>query len=245
MNRQREIIYGQRRRVLMGENVRDNIIGMAYKLIDAALSRHCASDDGTDWDIPQLTIIWKTCASTTARLPNWRMSSAPVTATRWRRRSRTTRRRSTRSARRRWRKSGWTMREVERVVLLRAVDVRWMDHIDAMDRLRDGIGFRAYSRKNPVTEYQIEAGYMFDELNHLIREDTVRRMYQLRIERTPERVQAAVRPVEGKPIVPGNGQPRQPKRVKPSERVGRNDPCPCGSGLKYKNCCGKDKETRE
>ena len=99
--------------------------------------------------------------------------------------------------------------------------------------------------KNPVTEYQIEAGYMFDELNHLIREDTVRRMYQLRIERTPERVQAAVRPVEGKPIVPGNGQPRQPKRVKPSERVGRNDPCPCGSGLKYKNCCGKDKETRE
>lgn len=140
---------------------------------------------------------------------------------------------------------GLDMREVERVVLLRAVDVRWMDHIDAMDRLRDGIGFRAYSGKNPVTEYQIEAGYMFDELNHLIREDTVRRMYQLRIERTPERVQAAVRPVEGKPIVPGNGQPRQPKRVKPSERVGRNDPCPCGSGLKYKNCCGKDKETRE
>ena len=70
-------------------------------------------------------------------------------------------------------------------------------------------------------------------------------MYQLRIERTPERVQAAVRPVEGKPLVPGNGQPRQPKRVKPSERIGRNDPCPCGSGLKYKNCCGKDKETRE
>ena len=226
----------------MGENVRENIIGMAYKLIDAALSRHCASDDGTDWDIPQLTnYLENLCIhhGKIAELEDVIRSGdrdALVQALKDDAKA-FYEERETMLA-----EIGLDMREVERVVLLRAVDVRWMDHIDAMDRLRDGIGFRAYSGKNPVTEYQIEAGYMFDELNHLIREDTVRRMYQLRIERTPERVQAAVRPVEGKPIVPGNGQPRQPKRVKPSERVGRNDPCPCGSGLKYKNCCGKDKE---
>ena len=244
MNRQREIIYGQRRRVLMGENVRDNIIGMAYKLIDAALSRHCASDDGTDWDIPQLTNYLENLCIHHGKIAELedvvRSGDRDALAQALKDDAKAFyEERETALA-----EIGLDMREVERVVLLRAVDVRWMDHIDAMDRLRDGIGFRAYSGKNPVTEYQIEAGYMFDELNHLIREDTVRRMYQLRIERTPERVQAAVRPVEGKPIVPGNGQPRQPKRVKPSERVGRNDPCPCGSGLKYKNCCGKDKETR-
>ena len=107
-----------------------------------------------------------------------------------------------------------------------------------MDQLRDGIGFRAYSGKNPVTEYQIEAGHMFAELNHLIQEDTVRRLYQARVERQPERVQQA-KPVEART---GGEQPRQPRRVKPSEKVGRNDPCPCGSGKKYKNCCGRSQE---
>ena len=125
------------------------------------------------------------------------------------------------------------MREVERVMLLRSVDSRWMDHIDAMDQLRDGIGYRATSGKNPVTEYQIEAGHMFEELNHLIREDTVRRVYQTKVQVTPERVQTA-KPTEAR--MAGDG-PRQPRRVKPSEKVGRNDPCPCGSGKKYKNCC--------
>ena len=125
------------------------------------------------------------------------------------------------------------MRELERVMLLRSVDSRWMDHIDAMDQLRDGIGFRQSSGKNPVTEYQIEAGHMFEELNHLIREDTVRRVYQTKVEVTPERVQTA-RPIDAR--VAGDG-PRQPRRVKPSEKIGRNDPCPCGSGKKYKNCC--------
>ena len=125
------------------------------------------------------------------------------------------------------------MREVERVMLLRSVDSRWMDHIDAMDQLRDGIGFRAYSGKNPVTEYQIEASHMFEELNHLIREDTVRRVYQTKVQVTPERVQTA-KPVEAR--LAGDG-PRQPRKVKASAKIGRNDPCPCGSGKKYKNCC--------
>ncbi len=242
MNRQREIIYGQRRRVLMGENVRENILGMAYKLIDAALARHCAADDGTDWDITQLTNYLENLCIHHGKIAEIDSIVRSGDRDQLAQALKDDARAFYEEREAMLTELGLDMREIERVVLLRSVDSRWMDHIDAMDRLRDGIGFRAYSGKNPVTEYQIEAGYMFDELNHLIREDTVRRMYQLRIERTPERVQAAVRPVEGKPMVPGNGQPRQPKRVKPSERIGRNDPCPCGSGKKYKNCCGRNTE---
>ncbi len=240
MNRQREIIYGQRRRVLMGENVRENILGMAYKLIDAALARHCAADDGTDWDITQLTNYLENLCIHHGKIAEIDSIVRSGDRDQLAQALKDDARAFYEEREAMLTELGLDMREIERVVLLRSVDSRWMDHIDAMDRLRDGIGFRAYSGKNPVTEYQIEAGYMFDELNHLIREDTVRRMYQLRIERTPERVQTAVRPVEGKPMVPGNGQPRQPKRVKPSERIGRNDPCPCGSGKKYKNCCGRN-----
>ena len=121
-------------------------------------------------------------------------------------------------------------------MLLSAVDNRWMDHIDAMDQLRDGIGYRAYAQKDPVVEYKIESAHMFDELIHLIREDTVRRIYQARVERTPERVQQA-KPVEAH--LAGD-QPRQPRKVAASKKVGRNEPCPCGSGKKYKNCCGRN-----
>ena len=139
------------------------------------------------------------------------------------------------------------MREFERVMLLRSEDVRWMDHIDAMDQLRDGIGYRAYSGKNPVTEYQIEAGYMFDELNHLIREDTVRRIYQVKIQKTPERIQTVRATQEGKVAMAARagGGVQQPRRVSAAQKVGRNDPCPCGSGKKYKACCGKNQPAEE
>jgi preprotein translocase subunit SecA len=120
-----------------------------------------------------------------------------------------------------------------------------MDHIDAMDTLRDGIGFRAYSGKNPVTEYQIEAGYMFEELNHLIREDTVRHVYQAKVEKAPEHVQVVKKMQEGKSARAGSNGAQQPRRAKPSEKVGRNDPCPCGSGKKYKQCCGKNQPAEE
>ena len=136
---------------------------------------------------------------------------------------------------------GVDMREFERVMLLSAVDRRWMDHIDAMDELRDGIGYRAYSGSNPVTEYQIEAGHMYEELNYLIREDTLRMVYQARVERTPERkAQAKAEEPQAEAQQAGGGV-KQPRKVSVSDRIGRNDPCPCGSGLKYKNCCGKNK----
>ncbi len=247
MNRQREVIYGQRRRVLMGENVRENIIGMEAKLIDAAMGRFCNSEDGQDWDIDQLTkYVENLCnhpgeVAKHEKLIRDEEREALAEALKADARAYYEERETLLA------EIGVDMREFERVMLLRSVDVRWMDHIDAMDQLRDGIGFRAYSGKNPVTEYQIEAGYMFDELNHLIREDTVRRICQVKIQKTPERIQTVKSTQEGK-VTQARGAgsgPALPRRAKPAEKIGRNDPCPCGSGKKYKQCCGKNQTNEQ
>ena len=232
MNRQREVIYGQRRRVLMGENVRDSILRMADHVVDFAAGRWMNSEDEREWEWKEATNYLENLCNHHGVLEANRPKAADS-------------REDFLDALKEDAHAFYEerekmmeeihvdMREVERVMLLRSVDSRWMDHIDAMDQLRDGIGFRAYSGKNPVTEYQIEASHMFEELNHLIREDTVRRVYQTKVQVTPERVQTA-KPTEAR--LAGDG-PRQPRRVKPSQKVGRNDPCPCGSGKKYKNCC--------
>ncbi len=238
MNRHREVIYGQRRRVLMGENVRDNIIGMSAKLIDAAMARFAASNDGDDWEWEQLkNFLENLCVHPGTIEANKQMVIADEDKAGFVELLKEDAKAFYEERETLLSEIGVDMREFERVMLLGSVDRRWMDHIDAMDQLRDGIGFRAYSGKNPITEYQIEAGYMFEELNNLIREDTIRRVYQAKVERTPERVQTA-KPVEAR-LSDG---PRQPRRVKASERVGRNDPCPCGSGKKYKQCCGRNAE---
>ena len=234
MNRQREIIYGQRRRVLMGEDVRDSIQRMTEHVIDFAAGRWMNSDEPGEWE-------WR---EATNYLENLCCHHGAIEANRATAEEREDRagfiealkedaRAFYEERERMMDEIHVDMREVERVMLLRSVDSRWMDHIDAMDQLRDGIGYRAYSGKNPVTEYQIEAGHMFEELNHLIREDTVRRVYQTKVQVTPERVQTA-KPTEAR--MAGDG-PRQPRKVKASGKIGRNDPCPCGSGKKYKNCC--------
>ncbi len=233
MNRQREVIYGQRRRVLMGENVRDSILRMADHVIDYAAGRWLNGEDPADWDRREATnYLENLCNHHGAMEENKALADQNrreelIEALKEDARAFYNEREALLES------LNVDMREVERVMLLRSVDTRWMDHIDAMDQLRDGIGFRAYSGKNPVTEYQIEASHMFEELNHLIREDTVRRVYQTKVQVTPERVQTA-KPTEAR--MAGDG-PRQPRKLKPSEKVGRNDPCPCGSGKKYKNCC--------
>jgi preprotein translocase subunit SecA len=256
MNRQREVIYGQRRRVLMGENVKGNILGMEDRLIESAVGRDCQSDDSREWDMTDLkNYLENLClhpgfmASHQYLIDNEDKDAfiagmqEDAHAFYEEREKEIT-------------ELGVDMREFERVMLLRAVDRRWMDHIDAMDELRDGIGYRAYSGKNPITEYQIEAGHMFEELNFLIREDTVRAICHARIQRTPEPVQQARPTLEmvkarlqlqqsmQKPTAqPPKEAPRQP--VHADRKIGRNDPCPCGSGKKYKNCCGKNLTQQE
>ena len=239
MNRQREVIYGQRRRVLMGENVRDSIQRMADHVIDFAAGRWMTGEDAEEWEWREATnYLENLCNHHGVLEENRKLAEGEdrdgfIEALKEDARAFYDEREKMISD------MQIDMREVERVMLLRSVDSRWMDHIDAMDQLRDGIGYRAYSGKNPVTEYQIEASHMFEELNHLIREDTVRRVYQTKIQVTPERVQAA-KPTEAR--VAGNG-PRQPRKVSAAAKIGRNDPCPCGSGKKYKNCCmNKDQQ---
>ena len=234
MNRQRGIIYGQRHRVLMGEDVRDSIERMVDHVIDFAAGHWMNGEDAAEWEWTEATnYLENLCCHHGALEANRAIAIEQedregfIEALKEDARTFYTEREQLMDS------IHVDMRELERVMLLRSVDSRWMDHIDAMDQLRDGIGFRAYSGKNPVTEYQIESGHMFEELNHLIREDTVRRVYQTKVEVTPERVQTA-KPTEAR--MAGDG-PRQPRRVKPSEKIGRNDPCPCGSGKKYKNCC--------
>ncbi len=235
MNRQREVIYGQRRRVLMGENVRDSILRMADHVIDFAAGRWMNSEDPQEWEWREATNYLENLCNHHGILEEKKPLADEEDRDGFIAALKEDARTFYEEREKMMEELRVDMREVERVMLLRSVDTRWMDHIDAMDQLRDGIGFRAYSGKNPVTEYQIEASHMFEELNHLIREDTVRRVYQTKVQVTPERVQTA-RPTEAR--LAGDG-PRQPRRVKPSQKVGRNDPCPCGSGKKYKNCCGR------
>ncbi|NLC78135.1 MAG: preprotein translocase subunit SecA, partial [Ruminococcaceae bacterium] len=126
------------------------------------------------------------------------------------------------------------MRVLERLVMLRVVDNKWMDHIDAMDELRKSIHLRSYAQKNPVVEYRIEGYNMFDDMVAAIREDTARLML------TAELVSAtlnAKKAAEGAQNLGGDGSDKkQPQKKK---KIGPNDPCPCGSGKKYKKCCGK------
>ena len=234
MNRQRGIIYGQRRRVLMGENVRDSILRMADHVIDFAAGRWMNGENTAEWEWKEAAnYLENLCCHHGALEANRAAAGTGESRNEFIEALKADARTFYEEREKLMEDIHVDMRELERVMLLRSVDSRWMDHIDAMDQLRDGIGFRQSSGKNPVTEYQIEAGHMFEELNHLIREDTVRRVYQTKVEVTPERVQTA-KPIDAR--VAGDG-PRQPRRVKPSEKIGRNDPCPCGSGKKYKNCC--------
>ena len=239
MNRQREVIYGQRRRVLMGENVKDSIMRMADHVIDFAAGRWMNGEDPQEWEWREATNYLENLCCHHGIIEEKKALADAGDRDEFIAALKEDARAFYAEREKMLEEIRVDMREVERVMLLRSVDSRWMDHIDAMDQLRDGIGFRAYSGKNPVTEYQIEASHMFEELNHLIREDTVRRVYQTKVQVTPERVQTA-KPTEAR--LAGDG-PRQPRRVKASQKVGRNDPCPCGSGKKYKNCCGRNTDS--
>ncbi|MGO1470221.1 MAG: SEC-C metal-binding domain-containing protein, partial [Tissierella sp.] len=122
-------------------------------------------------------------------------------------------------------------REIERIILLQVVDSKWMDHIDSMDQLRQGIGLRAYGQEDPVRAYQMEGFDMFEEMTAAIWEETVGLLYHVENPENVERKRVA------KPLKPNRKEGNKP--LVKDKKVGRNDPCPCGSGKKYKRCCGK------
>ena len=239
MNEQRKEIYAQRRQVLDGENMRESILKMTDLIIDEAMDTFCgAGDVAMDWDMKGLSeYMVSVCLDKAYMDENLErfaeMDRADIAKTLKEKAHEVYDEREEAIG-----QLGLDMREVERVILLGNVDRQWMAHIDDMDQLRDGIGLRAFANRNPIQEYQIEGYAMFDEMVHRIRESTVRQMFRARFVGRQERQEVA-RPQETNLEQAKNaGGKAAPKRV--DKRVGRNDPCPCGSGKKYKNCCGRN-----
>ncbi len=230
MNKQREIIYGQRGKVLDGEDISGYIAQMRRESVEKTVDIYLASDESReDWNLDGLRDYYMGWLLTDGDLRYNReelksVSKADVTEA-------LMNRMEERYAAREEQFTPEIMRELERVVLLKNVDMKWMDHIDAMSDLKQGIYLRSYAQHDPVVEYRIEGFDMFDQMIEAIREDTVKMLLTVRVQARPQREQVAV-PAEDA----GDGSVSQTVTKK---KVGRNDPCPCGSGKKYKHCCGK------
>ncbi len=236
MNKQREIIYDQRKQVLDGLDVKNIIMNMMNTSISHLVASHFAGNEHLDAAscrellrqveglyFPKFTVRFSdeelkektaedvTEAFTAAAAAYYEQKEQEFTSP--------------------------VMREVERVVLLRVVDEYWMDHIDAMADLRQGIRLRAYAQTDPVIAYKKESLDMFEEMISAIQSETVRRLYSVRIKKDEEIKRERVAKATGESVGGDGTVKKQPRRV---QKIGRNDPCPCGSGKKYKNCCGRN-----
>ena len=237
MNQQREIIYKQRQTVLNGEDISESLHNMMRQSIDDACANYLNGDTPDDWDFAGLRrhfMNWLCLPSdfnyTTEQLSDltregiadelYKRGMDILTA-------------------KEAKYGAPMMRELERICLLRNVDSKWMDHIDNMDQLKQGMGLRGYGQHDPVVEYRIEGFAMFDEMVASIREDAVHMLLTIEVRQQnaqPKREQLAQPTSEGAPVRPGS-KGAAPVRV---QKIGRNDPCPCGSGLKWKKCTCKE-----
>ena len=234
MNAQREIIYGQRAKVLEGEDIHDYILKMIKDFCADSVSEYLAGDEPENWNLAglrehfaglftvegdfnytpqQLDVLSKeqlTEQVTESALARYSEKEREITPE--------------------------IMREAERVALLQVVDTKWMQHIDDMDELKKGMGLRSYGSHDPVVAYRMEGFDMFDAMVASIREDTVRILYNIRLRKDerPQRRQVL------KPSDTGSDGTVSATRTVSKKKPGRNDPCPCGSGLKYKKCCGRN-----
>ena len=231
MNEQREIIYEERRRVLNGESMRDAIYKMITDIVENCIDI-CIGDDNDfeEWDFNELN---------TLLIPT--IPLQPVTAERVLKPKKNSLKQQLKEEAVKLYESKEAefpepeaIREIERVILLKVIDRKWMDHIDDMDQLRQGVGLQAYGQRDPLVEYKLNGYEMFDEMTQNIREETVRLLFRVRIEQKVEREQVAK-------VTGTNKDDSAPKGpVKRAEaKVYPNDPCPCGSGKKYKQCCGR------
>lgn len=233
MNEQREIIYSERRQVLLGADLKDKIYDMIKSVIQNHVDIYC--QDNTypeEWDLVGLNEML------IPMLHVEKVSLSDEDKENLKKEDLVERIYEKAAAFYKSKEEEFgeeAIREVERVILLRVVDQKWTDHIDEMDQMRQGISLRAYAQRDPLVEYKFVSYDMFDELSKNIQIDTIRGLFNVRIVTQPEREQVA-KPVSTNldaTIVSGPKKRKEPK-------VGRNDPCPCGSGKKYKQCCGKD-----
>lgn len=228
MNKQREIIYEQRGRVLEGENLQEQIQTMISSIIESAYDVY-VTDQGFDLhaykEYLYHTFMPKGSLEV-EELESMKKEDLINAVYEIAKKIYELKEESVKSER---------MREIERVILLQAVDSHWIDHIDAMDQLRQGIGLRAIGQQDPVVAYKLEGFDMFDNMTKAIQEDTVRYLYNFTIEEPIQRKQVVDVDKISSNVEEGQGN----KPVKKEEEIGRNDECPCGSGKKYKKCCGK------
>ena len=228
-NEQREIIYAERRQVLDGENMRDAIYKMMMDLVENAVDMVIGDDSEPEtWNLGELNSVL---------LPN--VPIQPVTLERIEKKTKNGLKQQLKEETGRLYESKEAefpepeaIREIERVILLRVIDRKWMDHIDDMDQLRQGAGLQAYAQRDPVVEYKMNAFEMFDSMISNIKEDTVRLLFHVKVEQKVEREQVAKVTGTNKDDTLQKG----PKK-RETAKVYPNDPCPCGSGKKYKNCC--------
>ncbi len=226
MNKQREIIYTQRRDVLMGKDMEENVYNMIEGVINDTVDFYLGGDNpridelGTAFE----RIFEQSVHLDTSDKEQWKTAQKELAFSIYKEKEEEVA------------EKGIDMREIERFIILRIVDMLWMDHIDNMDQLRRGIGLRAYAQRDPLIEYSIEGFDMFDEMIASIQEQTVTQLFHGRIE-----VQEVRQPEERKITEGRGGDGNEPKKPVTKDKIGRNEPCPCGSGKKYKNCCGRGK----
>lgn len=233
MNTQREIIYKQRKEVLDGENLKDQIQKMMHSVVEEVVTTH-ETEEGVDKEglrteakailNIELEDINNNPQELIEEISNKVIESYDAKEKEIGEKE---------------------LRELERVVMLKVVDQKWMDHIDSMDELKDGIGLRAYGQKDPVALYKIEGFDMFEQMTNDIKIDVVKILTHIKGIQNTERKQTVKITGEGlkqeeTPTIPNKSQSAPNTPIKnQGPQVGRNDPCPCGSGKKYKNCCGK------
>ncbi|MCM1540230.1 MAG: preprotein translocase subunit SecA [Blautia sp.] len=231
MSEQREIIYDERRRVLNGESMRDVIYKMITDIAENAVDISINDDaDVSDWDFNELN---------TLLIPT--IPLQPVTAERVQNPKKNSLKQQLKEEAVKLYESKEAefpepeaIRELERVILLKVIDRKWMDHIDDMEQLRQGIGLQAYGQRDPLVEYKMNGYDMFDEMTQNIKEETVRLLFHIRVEQKIEREQVAKVTGTNK----DDSAPKGPVK-RENAKIYPNDPCPCGSGKKYKQCCGR------
>ena len=239
MNQQREVIYDQRRQILEKADLKETVLDMASHIVDRSMDMYAPKDAySEDWDVKSLISYAEEFYAPAGFLKEDKLQEmsrdeletflhkAAVDYYNAREENNT----------------APIMRELENLVMLKVVDSHWMEHLDAMDALREGIGLRAYGQRDPLVEYKFEAYEMFEAMKEAIVDDVVRYMYRVNVVTQPVVEDHLSEASTNNPNVDGSAEmPKEP--VRNDSTVGRNDPCPCGSGKKYKNCCGKNQNS--
>ena len=233
MNRQRNVIYGQRREILFTENMSERIETMIRETVGEAFDAYFAGEDAAEWNADGFAAHFQGILGSAKAIVALSDDRETLREAVIERAVSLYHEKDALFAKVQGMPEG-AMHEIEKVILLQNVDNKWMEHLDAMDDLKEYIGLNAYAQRDPMAMYRIQGGELFDQMIDDIREETVRKVLSVvpRVQST-ERVQVA------KPMMPvGDGSARPVRKPATSKKVGRNDPCPCGSGKKYKKCCG-------